>query len=129
MDNSLLDMFSKMMSGGQGQDQNQTGNTNRANNYYPNDLFTDGNKASAQNFSSPNQNNQNIENQAYNQNDNFNFSNPFGNQNQLLNLLLSALGGKNLSGLSDIMANLNGSSKSETQTTKKTTSPKDDILL
>ena len=92
-------------------------------------MFTDGNKASAQNFSSPNQNNQNIENQAYNQNDNFNFSNPFGNQNQLLNLLLSALGGKNLSGLSDIMANLNGSSKSETQTTKKTTSPKDDILL
>lgn len=129
MDNSLLDMFSKMMSGGQGQFQNQTGNTNRANNYYPNDLFTDGNKASAQNFSSPNQNNQNIENQAYNQNDNFNFSNPFGNQNQLLNLLLSALDGKNLSGLSDIMANLNGSSKSETQTTKKTTSPKDDILL
>lgn len=129
MDNSLLDMFSKMMSGGQGQFQNQTDNTNRANNYYPNDLFTDGNKASAQNFSSPNQNNQNIENQAYNQNDNFNFSNPFGNQNQLLNLLLSALGGKNLSGLSDIMANLNGSSKSETQTTKKTTSPKDDILL
>ena len=129
MDNSLLDMFSKMMCGGQGQVQNQTGNTNRANNYYPNDLFTDGNKASAQNFSSPNQNNQNIENQAYNQNDNFNFSNPFGNQNQLLNLLLSALGGKNLSGLSDIMANLNGSSKSETQTTKKITSPKDDILL
>lgn len=83
MDNSLLDMFSKMMSGGQGQVQNQTGNTNRANNYYPNDLFTDGNKASAQSFSSPNQNNQNIENQAYNQNDNFNFSNPFGNQNQL----------------------------------------------
>lgn len=147
MDNSILEMFSKLMNGGFGQNfqtqqnnQFSQNNSNRAQEYYPNDIFSSSNQNNAQ---TQNYNNQNVnsynsqennfksnnQNQFFNQNPfSFFFDSQNGQQNQFLNILLSMLGGKNLSGISDIMSNFSSSNKSETQS-NTTKAPKDDIIL
>ena len=132
MDNSILDMLSKLFMGGfnnmpsnfnnqniNSNNQNSNSQNNRpqfnnARDYYPNEAFQN---------NSINNESTNVESQSFNQNnfnmaENFNQNtsnqnNPF-NQNNLLPMLLSMLGGnQNMSSISQLLSNLNGKSSNK----------------
>ncbi len=127
-------------------------NFNKPN--YPNSFMQNSQNNFNQNMGNFNQNtenfnqklgnyNQNMENFSQNnsnenlggvgQNQNFSGQNPLynlfnnANQPQLLNMLLSMLGGKNLSGISDVMSNKKEENKN--QASASSSPPKDDIIL
>lgn len=151
MDNSMFDMFSKLLgnmnnnnSFNNGASQNnQTNNFNNPSfNYYPQDVFTNSNQNASQNNSNfyngiNNQSNINQNAQAFNfnqenpQNNQQNFANSQNNQN-ILPMLLSLFGNKNLSSLSEIMDNFNKSTQNDdnkNEPSKENSSPDDEILL
>lgn len=154
MDKSFLEVLTKLFGGAMNNPSTSTqsfSRENNANNYYPGEIHT---QSATQEHSQNNYNSQSFQgginqynysqnsdfNQNYNQtntqnsqtqNNSFSnqnpFSNLFNNSNpQLMNMLLSMMGGKNLSSLSDIMSNQNTDSKNEKSTSPP---PKDDIIL
>lgn len=128
MDNSIFEMFSKMLMGGFGQNNMSGGqnnsqastsgqnNSNPAFNYYPGDIHN----SAEENQRETSQNNQN--------NNFFNNQN-FNNQN-MMPMLLSLLSGKNQS-LSDLMSGIAGvaSKKEDSSSGSDESSPKDDLIL
>ena len=128
MDNSIFEMFSKMLIGGFGQNnmsgwQNNSqastsgqNNSNPAFDYYPGDIHN----STEENQRETSQNNQN--------NNFFNNQN-FNNQN-MMPMLLSLLSGKNQS-LSDLMSGIAGvaSKKEDSSSVSDESSPKDDLIL
>lgn len=128
MDNSIFEMFSKMlmggfrqnnMSGGQNNSQASTSGQNNSNpafDYYPGDIHN----STEENQRETSQNNQN--------NNFFNNQN-FNNQN-MMPMLLSLLSGKNQS-LSDLMSGIAGvaSKKEDSSSGSDESSPKDDLIL
>ena len=128
MDNSIFEMFSKMlmggfgqnnMSGGQNNSQASTSGQNNSNptfDYYPGDIHN----SAEENQRETSQNNQN--------NNFFNNQN-FNNQN-MMPMLLSLLSGKNQS-LSDLMSGIAGvaSKKEDSSSGSDESSPKDDLIL
>lgn len=153
MDNSFLEMLSKMFNGFQGGAQNmQPPPKNPAFDNYPSDLQTKENNLNANNnFNQntyPNSGNQNFNSQTYNpsgqgqqnyqntnnffeQNTNFNQNSPFNqnmnnnlNQN-FLSMLLSMMGGKNLPSLAQMMS----TPKEDNLNEKSETPPPSDELL
>ncbi len=128
MDNSIFEMFSKMLMGGFGQNNMSGGqnnsqastsgqnNSNPAFNYYPGDIHN----STEENQRETSQNNQN--------NNFFNNQN-FNNQN-MMPMLLSLLSGKNQS-LSDLMSGIAGvaSKKEDSSSGSDESSPKDDLIL
>ena len=127
MDNSIFEMFSKMLMGGFGQNNMSVGqnnsqastsgqnNSNPAFDYYPGDIHN-----AEENQRETSQNNQN--------NNFFNNQN-FNNQN-MMPMLLSLLSGKNQS-LSDLMSGIAGvaSKKEDSSSGSDESSPKDDLIL
>lgn len=128
MDNSIFEMFSKMLMGGFGQNNMSVGqnnsqastsgqnNSNPAFDYYPGDIHN----SAEENQRETSQNNQN--------NNFFNNQN-FNNQN-MMPMLLSLLSGKNQS-LSDLMSGIAGvaSKKEDSSNGSDESSPKDDLIL
>ena len=128
MDNSIFEMFSKMLMGGFGQNNMSGGqnnsqastsgqnNSNPAFDYYPGDIHN----SAEENQRETSQNNQN--------NNFFNNQN-FNNQN-MMPMLLSLLSGKNQS-LSDLMSGIAGvaSKKEDSSSGSDESSPKDDLIL
>ena len=128
MDNSIFEMFSKMLMGGFGQNNMSVGqnnsqastsgqnNSNPAFDYYPGDIHN----STEENQRETSQNNQN--------NNFFNNQN-FNNQN-MMPMLLSLLSGKNQS-LSDLMSGIAGvaSKKEDSSSGSDESSPKDDLIL
>ena len=128
MDNSIFEMFSKMLMGGFGQNNMSGGqnnsqastsgqnNSNPAFDYYPGDIHN----SAEENQRETSQNNQN--------NNFFNNQN-FNNQN-MMPMLLSLLSGKNQS-LSDLMSGIAGvaSKKEYSSSGSDESSPKDDLIL
>lgn len=128
MDNSIFEMFSKMLMGGFGQNNMSGGqnnsqastsgqnNSNPAFDYYPGDIHN----STEENQRETSQNNQN--------NNFFNNQN-FNNQN-MMPMLLSLLSGKNQS-LSDLMSGIAGvaSKKEDSSSGSDESSPKDDLIL
>ena len=128
MDNSIFEMFSKMLMGGFGQNNMSGGqnnsqastsgqnNSNPAFDYYPGDIHN----STEENQRETSQNNQN--------NNFFNNQN-FNNQN-MMPMLLSLLSGKNQS-LSDLMSGIAGvaSKKEDSSSVSDESSPKDDLIL
>ena len=125
MDNSIFEMFSKMLMGGFGQNNMSVGqnnsqastsgqnNSNPAFDYYPGDIHN----STEENQRETSQNNQN---------NNFLNNQNFNNQN-MMPMLLSLLSGKNQS-LSDLMSGIAGvASKKEDGSDES--SPKDDLIL
>ena len=128
MDNSIFEMFSKMLMGGFGQNNMSGGqnnsqastsgqnNSNPAFDYYPGDIHN----SAEENQRETSQNNQN--------NNFFNNQN-FNNQN-MMPMLLSLLSGNNQS-LSDLMSGIAGvaSKKEDSSSGSDESSPKDDLIL
>lgn len=128
MDNSIFEMFSKMLMGGFGQNNMSGGqnnsqastsgqnNSNPAFDYYPGDIHN----SAEENQRETSQNNQN---------NNFINNQNFNNQN-MMPMLLSLLSGKNQS-LSDLMSGIAGvaSKKEDSSSGSDESSPKDDLIL
>ena len=142
MDNSIFEMFSKMLMGGFGQNNMSGGqnnsqastsgqnNSNPAFNYYPGDIHNSA-EENQRETSQNNQNNNFFNNQNFNNQNNGNFFNNqnFNNQN-MMPMLLSLLSGKNQS-LSDLMSGIAGvaSKKEDSSSGSDESSPKDDLIL
>ena len=128
MDNSIFEMFSKMLMGGFGQNNMSGGqnnsqastsgqnNSNPAFDYYPGDIHN----SAEENQRETSQNNQN----------NNSFNNQNFNKQNMMPLLLSLLSGKNQS-LSDLMSGIAGvaSKKEDSSSGSDESSPKDDLIL
>lgn len=124
--------------------QHSTGQDSFSNNFnkpnYPNSFMQNSQNNFNQNLGNYNQNMENFSQNNSNenlggggQNQNSSGQNPLynlfnnANQPQLLNMLLSMLGGKNLSGISDVMSNKKEENKN--QASASSSPPKDDIIL
>lgn len=124
--------------------QHSTGQDSFSNNFnkpnYPNSFMQNSQNNFNQNLGNYNQNMENFSQNNSNenlggigQNQNSSGQNPLynlfnnANQPQLLNMLLSMLGGKNLSGISDVMSNKKEENKN--QASASSPPPKDDIIL
>lgn len=138
MDNSIFEMFSKMLMGGFNsnpsnsmQQNNSNTQNNNAYSYYPNEVFSNENNNNTQN----NVNSQSFSNNTFEQPTNQTNSNPF-NQNNIMPMLLSMLSGNKNTSFPDIMSALSGQTKKEDGQEKndnlemqEKTPPNDNIIL